>query len=92
MEYGEEEGCKVVREGHEISNKAIGEAVCKNKYSSYCASDFDLEKDLMSKSRGDCLCRGPSQLTIEGGKEEAQEWALDTKKKTWKKEEKLAGS
>ena len=66
MEDGEEEGCKVVREGHEISNKAIGEAVCKNKYSSYCASDFDLEKDLMSKSRGDCLCRGPSQLTIEG--------------------------
>ena len=35
----------------------------KNKY---CARNFDLEKDLMSKSRGDRLCLGPSQLTIKG--------------------------
>ena len=41
---------KVIREGHEISNKAVGEAVCKNKYSSYCASDLDPEKDLMMQS------------------------------------------
>ena len=45
MEDGEEEGSKVVREGQEISNKMIGAAVCKNKYSSYCASDLDPEKD-----------------------------------------------
>ena len=50
MEDGEEEGCKVVREGHDTSDKAIGEAVCKNKYSSYCASDLDPEKDLMMQS------------------------------------------
>ena len=50
MEDGEEEGGKVVREGHEISNKTILAQRCKNKYSSYCASDLDPEKDLMTQS------------------------------------------
>ena len=48
--HHEDRKLKVVREGHEISDKAVGEAVCKNKYSSYCASDLDPEKDLMMAS------------------------------------------
>ena len=35
---------RVVREGHVASDRAIGENLCKNKYSNYCAKDFDLEK------------------------------------------------
>ena len=36
---------RVVREGHVVSDKAVGDAVCKNKYSSYCANDLDIERD-----------------------------------------------
>eukprot|EP00092_Neocalanus_flemingeri_P107182 GFUD01137564.1.p1 GENE.GFUD01137564.1~~GFUD01137564.1.p1 ORF type:complete len:493 (-),score=130.07 GFUD01137564.1:518-1996(-) len=35
---------RVVREGHVASDRAIGENVCKNKYSNYCTKDFDLEE------------------------------------------------
>ena len=28
-----------------MSDKVVGEAVCKNKYSSYCANDLDIERD-----------------------------------------------
>lgn len=35
---------RVVREGHVASDKAGGERICKNKYSTYCVQDFDLEK------------------------------------------------
>ena len=31
----------VVREGHIVSDKAKGDQVCKNKYSDYCANDFE---------------------------------------------------
>ena len=48
--HNDDRKLKVVREGHEISDKAIGKEVCKNKYSSYCASDLDPEKDLMMQS------------------------------------------
>ena len=46
-EAREEEGVeqerklRVVREGHVASDKAIGEHVCKHKYSTYCVTDFD---------------------------------------------------
>ena len=36
-----------MREGHEISDKAVGETVCKNKYSNYCASEVEGERDGM---------------------------------------------
>ena len=36
---------RVVREGHAVSDKVVGENVCKNKYSSYCANDLDIERD-----------------------------------------------
>ena len=36
---------RVVREGHVVSDKVVGDAVCKNKYSSYCANDLDIERD-----------------------------------------------
>ena len=42
---GEEKKLRVVREGHVVSDKVVGENVCKNKYSSYCANDLDLERD-----------------------------------------------
>ena len=32
---------RVVREGHVVSDKAVGETVCKNKYSDYCASELE---------------------------------------------------
>ena len=48
--HNDDRKLKIVREGHEISEKAIGKEVCKNKYSSYCASDLDPEKDLMMQS------------------------------------------
>ena len=35
---------RVVREGHVASDRAIGENLCKHKYSSYCATDFDIEE------------------------------------------------
>merc|ERR1719341_716971 len=35
---------RVVREGHVASERAIGENLCKNKYSSYCAAEFDIEE------------------------------------------------
>jgi len=38
---------RVVREGHAVSDKVVGENVCKNKYSSYCANDLDPERDAM---------------------------------------------
>jgi len=41
---------RVVREGHIASDKAVGDAVCKNKYSNYCASELDqLESEGMVK-------------------------------------------
>ena len=48
---------KIVREGHMVSDKARGENVCKNKYSNYCAKDFDQDTqtsrdDLVLQSRG----------------------------------------
>jgi len=33
--------------GHVVSDKVVGENVCKNKYSSYCANDLDIERDGM---------------------------------------------
>ena len=42
---GDEKKLRVVREGHVMSDKVVGEAVCKNKYSSYCANDLDIERD-----------------------------------------------
>ena len=47
----------IVREGHMVSDKARGENICKNKYSNYCAKDFDQEiqtsrDDLVLQSRG----------------------------------------
>ena len=39
---------KVVREGHMTSDKARGENVCKNKYSSYCAKDLDMVESTTS--------------------------------------------
>ena len=39
-----------MREGHIASDKAVGDAVCKNKYSNYCASELDqLESEGMVK-------------------------------------------
>ena len=38
---------RVVREGGPISDKVVGDNVCKNKYSSYCANDLDAERDGM---------------------------------------------
>ena len=38
-----EKKLRVVREGHVASDRAIGENLCKHKYSSYCAADFDPE-------------------------------------------------
>lgn len=35
---------RVVREGHVASDKAVGERLCKHKYSPYCMDDFDLEE------------------------------------------------
>ena len=35
---------RVVREGHMASDRAIGQNLCKNKYSNYCAKDFDLQE------------------------------------------------
>jgi len=32
---------RVVREGHVASDRAIGENLCKNKYSNYCAKDLE---------------------------------------------------
>ena len=44
--FGEQERkLRVVREGHVVSDKVVGDAVCKNKYSSYCANDLDIERD-----------------------------------------------
>jgi zinc transporter ZupT len=37
----EERKLRVVREGHVASDRAIGEKVCKHKYSTYCAADFE---------------------------------------------------
>jgi len=37
---------RIVREGHVASARAEGRNVCKNRYSSYCAKDLDLEEDL----------------------------------------------
>jgi zinc transporter ZupT len=47
----------IVRECHMVSDKARGENICKNKYSNYCAKDFDQETqtsrdDLVLQSRG----------------------------------------
>merc|ERR1719220_217267 len=44
---GDDKKLRVVREGHVVSDKAVGDAVCKNKYSSYCANDLDIERDGM---------------------------------------------
>ena len=44
---GDQRKLRVVREGHAISDKAVGDNVCKNKYSSYCANDLDPERDGM---------------------------------------------
>ena len=35
---------RVVRNGHAKSDRAIGENLCKHKYSSYCAAEFDLDE------------------------------------------------
>lgn len=40
----EQRKLRVVREGHVASDKALGERLCKKKYSTYCVQDFDLEK------------------------------------------------
>ena len=51
--HNDDRKLKVVREGHEISDKAIGKEVCKNKYSNYCANDvqeLDSERDGMMQS------------------------------------------
>ena len=42
---GDDKKLRVVREGHVVSDKVVGDAVCKNKYSSYCANDLDIERD-----------------------------------------------
>lgn len=44
---GDDKKLRVVREGHVVSDKVVGDAVCKNKYSSYCANDLDIERDGM---------------------------------------------
>lgn len=38
----EERKVRVVREGHMPSEKAIGDRLCKSKYSTHCINDFDL--------------------------------------------------
>jgi len=48
--YKAEEGrrVKVVREGHEVSEKAAGERKCMKKYSNYCVAEFDTEQPSVS--------------------------------------------
>jgi len=36
---------RVVREGHVASDKAVGENICKHKYSPYCVQDFEKKDD-----------------------------------------------
>ncbi|XP_023330774.1 zinc transporter foi isoform X2 [Eurytemora carolleeae] len=44
---------RVVREGHVASDKAVGENICKHKYSAYCVQDFDIQNE-----RTDSLTNG----------------------------------
>jgi len=39
--HNDDRKLRIVREGHVVSDKAVGDAVCKNKYSNYCASELD---------------------------------------------------
>jgi len=51
--HSDDRKLRVVREGHVVSDKAVGDAVCKNKYSNYCASEvqeLDSERDGMMQS------------------------------------------
>jgi len=51
--HSDDRKLRVVREGHVVSDKAVGDAVCKNKYSNYCANDvqeLDSERDGMMQS------------------------------------------
>jgi len=46
---------RVVREGHVASDKAVGENVCKHKYSSYCVQDFENQNE---RKNGEILING----------------------------------
>ena len=43
---------RIVRSGHEPSDRVVGETVCKHKYSSYCVSD--VEPASAGGGGGDC--------------------------------------
>lgn len=49
------ENMRVVREGHVASDKAVGENICKHKYSNYCVQDFENQRE---KSVGESLLNG----------------------------------
>ena len=53
---------RVVREGHATSNRAIGENLCKHKYSSYCASEFENVDEKTRKQQPDLL--DPTQVSM----------------------------
>ena len=39
-----EKKVRIVRSGHKASDRAVGERLCKHKYSSYCVTDIDMDK------------------------------------------------
>jgi len=53
---------RVVREGHVASDRAVGERLCKHKYSPYCMDDFDLEEVNINveklEAANECVAKG----------------------------------
>jgi len=62
---------RVVREGHVASDKAVGENICKHKYSNYCVQDFENQHD---KNVGESLLNGtPKNKNLSNIDSEANE-------------------
>jgi zinc transporter 10 len=57
---------RVVREGHVASDKAVGENICKHKYSAYCVQDFDSQNERDESVRGN----GTPKKNVSGGSED----------------------
>jgi len=53
----QERKLRVVREGHAPSDKAIGERLCKHKYSSYCVTDFEPTRASSCTASPSCVRR-----------------------------------
>jgi len=64
----EERKVRVVREGHMPSEKAIGDRLCKSKYSTHCINDFDLGGSEVSG--GNCEERRELKPNAENGEHE----------------------